>query len=136
MPDRPRGGRPPTSAPRAEQLRAAKRAQRARQRAAGVRPVEVVMPDVLADRWRAASASPRFRDELDRFLDAMVVDRTAWPVLRELTWNRADRWIPADEALRLYERNWRHVDPGALGEEEAKLIRRLADRFAGGIFNG
>lgn len=137
MPERRRLGRPRTSPlTRAEQLRAAKRAQRARQRAAGVRPVEVVLPGVQADRWRAASASPRFREALDRLLEEMAVDRTAWPVLRGLTWNRSDRWIPADEALRLYERNWRHVETDDLGEDEARLIQRLADRFAGGVFDG
>jgi len=130
-------GRPRTSPlTRAEQLRAAKRTQRARQRAAGIRPVEIPLHKVQAQRWRAAAASPRFRAELDRLLEAMAVDRTAWPVLRELTWNRSDRWIPADEALRLYERNWRHVDTASIGEAEAKLIQDLADRFAGGVFNG
>jgi hypothetical protein len=117
-------------------LRAAKRAQRARQRAAGIRPVEVALHAAQAERWRAAAASPRFRQEIDRLLDEMAVDRTAWPVLRELTWNRSDRWIPADEALALYERNWRHVDPARLGEDEAGMIQRLVDRFAGGVFNG
>ena len=134
---RPPVGRPRTSPlTRAEQLRAAKRTQRARQRAAGIRLIEVALHKAQVERWRAAAASPRFREELDRLLDAMAVDRTAWPVLRELTWNRSDRWIPADEALRLYERNWRHVDAASIGDEEAKLIQRLADRFAGGVFNG
>lgn len=137
MPRRAQPGRPRTSPlTRAEQLRAAKRAQRARQRAAGLRPVELTLEKGQAERWRAAAASPRFREEIGRFLDDMVVDRNAWPVLRDLTWNRSDRWIPAEEALRLYERNWRHVDATALGEEEAALIRRLALRFAGGVFHG
>lgn len=137
MPKRRAPGRPRTSPlTRTEQLRAAKRAQRARQRAAGARPVELVLPEAQAARWRAASAGVRFREELHRFIEDMVVDRTAWPVLRSLTWNRSDRWIPADEALRLYERNWRHVDARELRENEAALIQRLADRFAGGVFNG
>jgi hypothetical protein len=130
-------GRPRTSPlTRAEQLRAAKRAQRERQRAAGIRPVELALEDRQAARFRAAAASPHFPAAFDRLLGDLAVDRTAWPVLRDITWNRADRWIPADEALALYERNWRHVDAAHLGTDEAELIRRLADRFGGGIFNG
>lgn len=137
MPKPRPAGRPRTSPlTRAEQLRASKRTQRARQRAAGIRSVEVTLHKAQAERWRAAAASPRFLPELDRLLDEMAVDRTAWPVLRALTWNRSDRWIPADEALGLYERNWRHADTPGMSEDEAKLIQRLADRFAGGVFNG
>lgn len=137
MPQRPHPGRPRTSPnTRAEQLRLAKRAQRERQRAAGIRPVELVLEDRQADRFRAAAASPHFREAFERLLGELVVDRTAWPVLEDLTWNRSDRWIPADEALALYERNWRHVDAARLRGGEAELIRRLADRFGGGVFNG
>ena len=137
MGKRPVIGRPRTSPhTRAEQLRAAKRAQRERQRAAGIRPVELALEERQATRYRAAAASPHFREAFDRLLGDLAVDRTEWPVLREITWNRADRWIPADEALALYERNWRHVDGAHLGKDEAQLIRRLVDRFGGGIFNG
>ena len=117
-------------------MRAAKRAQRERQRAAGIKPVEIALEGHQAARFRAAAASPHFRREFDRLLGEMAIDRTAWPVLEDLTWNRADRWIPADEALALYERNWRHVDAARIGKEEARLIQRLADRFGGGVFNG
>ena len=85
---------------------------------------------------RHRRASPHFRAAFDRLLADLAIDRTAWPVLRDITWNRADRWIPADEALALYERNWRHVDAARLRDDEAELIRRLADRFGGGVFNG
>jgi hypothetical protein len=132
-----KAGRPRTSRlTRAEQLRVAKRLQRERQRAAGIRPVEIALGKDQAARLRAAAASPRFREELDRFLGELALDRTAWPVLGELTWNRADRWIPADEALALYERNWRHVDTASMSGEEAELIQRLVDRFGGGVFGG
>ena len=130
-------GRPRTSkVTRAEQLRNAKRAQRARAKQAGIAAVQIALEAGQAARFRAAAASPRFRAELATLIDALSVDRTAWPVLKELTWNRADRWIPADEALALYERNWRHVDPARLGEDEARLIERLTERFGGGTFNG
>jgi hypothetical protein len=130
-------GRPRTSPlTRAEQLRAAKRAQRERERSAGLRPVALALGEHEAQRLRAATASPHFPAAFSHFLDELSVDRTAWPVLRELTWNRGDRWIPADEALALYERNWHHVDAGRLGEDEARLIQRLVDRFGGGVFHG
>ena len=132
-----RRGRPRTSKlTRAEQLRNAKRTQRARAKRAGIAAVQIALEAVQAARFRAAAASPRFRADLAALIDAMSVDRTAWPVLKELTWNRADQWIPADEALALYERNWRHVDPARLGEDEARLIERLTERFGGGTFNG
>ena len=137
MKKRPPIGRPRTSPnTRVEQLRLAKRAQRDRQRAAGIRPVELVMDDRQAARFRAAAASPHFRAAFEHLLGELAIDRTAWPMLQEITWNRADRWIAADEALALYERNWRHVDAARMPAEEAQLIQRLAERFGGGVFNG
>jgi hypothetical protein len=55
-----------------------------------------------------------FRQALGRFLHDEVLDTDQWPTLRALAWNRADRWIPAAEALALYERNWRFVEPARL----------------------
>jgi hypothetical protein len=98
--------------------------------------VELALEQSQAARFKAAAASPYFREAFDRLLAELAVDRTAWPVLEDITWNRADRWIPADEALALYERNWRHVDEARLGKDEAALIQRLAERFGGGVFNG
>ena len=130
-------GRPRTSPlSRAEQLRAAKRKQRARQRAAGQRQIEIAIPTDNTERFRAAVASPHFRREFERLIGEMTVDRTAWPTLKGLTWNRADRWIPANEALALYERNWRHVDVARITPGEEKLIERLTARFGGGVFGG
>ena len=84
---------------------------------------------------RAAANAPRFPEALDRFLQDVVVDIQQWPRLRELAWNRADRWVPAEEALGLYERNWRFVQPGELTTEEAALIDRLKKQFGGGVLN-
>lgn len=132
---RPRG-RPRTSRlSRAEQLRAAKRAQRARQRAAGIAPVELRLPREQAGRWRAATADAGFAAALERMLDDLVVDLERWPVLHELAWNRSDRWLPAREALSLYERNWRLVDPRRLGADEAALIERLKARYGAGVLH-
>ena len=129
-------GRPRTSTlTRAEQLRAAKRAQRRRERRAGMAAVELRLPADQAERLRAAVGAPRFKQALDEFLQEVVLDIDMWPVLRELAWNRAGRWIAAEDALALYERNWRFVEPARLSKEEAGLIDRLKDRHGGGVFN-
>lgn len=115
-------------ADRATQLREAKRRQRARQRRAGIVPVQLELPVAQAERLRAARQAPGFHRALDEFLDAAVVDLHAWPGLRELAWNRRDRWIPAEEALALYERNRRFLDEARLGPDERDLIARLRGR--------
>ncbi len=132
----PGRGRPRTSSlTRAEQLRAAKRAQRQRERCAGLTTVELRLPAIQAERLRAAANVPRFKSALDRFLQEIVLDIEQWPSLRELAWNRTDRWIPAEEALALYERNWRFVDPQQLTQTEAELIDNLKQRFGNGMLN-
>jgi hypothetical protein len=56
-----------------------------------------------------------------------------YPELARLAWNRdPHRPITGEEALGLYERNWRHVDTAALSEKERALIASLADRLGGG----
>ena len=129
-------GRPATSAyTRAEQLRAAKRAQRAREREAGFTAVELRLPLQQAERLRVAAGTAQFASALDQLLGDLVLDISAWPKLRELAWNRADRWLPAADALAIYERNWRFVDPAALTPGEASLIERLKHRYGGGVLH-
>ena len=128
-----RRGRPRTSKlPRAEQLRLAKRRQRERERNAGIRKIELPLPAPDAERLRIAMMDPGFREAAAGLVDKYVVDIRQWPALRELAWNRADRWIPAGEAFSLYERNWRHVDRDALAEREREFIAQLAARFGDG----
>jgi hypothetical protein len=129
-------GRPRTSRlTRAEQVRAAKQAQRRRQRAAGIAVVELRLPLAQASRLRAAAATPVFGKALDDMLREVVIDIDRWPKLRELAWNRALRFIPAADALSLYERNWRFVDPEELTSAEADLIERLKSRYGAGVLN-
>ncbi len=129
-------GRPKTSPlTRAEQLRAAKRAQRQRERRAGLSAVELRLPTEQADRLRTAIKAPGFKPALDQFLENMVLDIDQWPGLRELAWNRTDRWIPSEEALSIYERNWRFVDPQQLSQDELALIDRLKQQFGGGLLH-
>jgi transcriptional regulator with XRE-family HTH domain len=49
-----------------------------------------------------------------------------YPRLRELAWqvHGTDELSPG-EALGIYERNWRHIDAGALSQEEKDLIDAL-----------
>ena len=57
-----------------------------------------------------------------------------FPQLRMLAWNRpADAEVDAAEALALYEANWRFVEPDALNEAEADLLRRLVQEQGAGL---
>jgi hypothetical protein len=136
IPQGSKRGRPRTSdLSRAEQLRVAKRAQRQREREAGIVAVELRLPGDQVIRLRTAAAAPRFKAALEQMLDEVVVDLEKWPVLKELAWNRSDRWILAEDALGLYERNWRFVDAQRLGKEEADHIERLKALHGGGVLN-
>lgn len=57
-----------------------------------------------------------------------------YPQLRQLAWQLHGGLdaLPPEQALALYERNWRHVDRAALTFKELLLIRALAERFGAG----
>lgn len=56
-------------------------------------------------------------------IDKVVVDD--YPQLRFLAWQLGDGIVlTGEEALGVYERNWRHVDVAALTSDETALIRR------------
>ncbi len=134
-PARPRG-RPRTNPlPRNEQLRLAKRAQRARERATGLTLCQVKLRKPTSERLRHALLLPGFEVELARFLEEAVIDVREYPELALLCWNRSDRFVPAREAFALYERNWRFVDQARLTARERALIDRLAQRFGNGVLN-
>jgi hypothetical protein len=134
--ERRKPGRPAESPhPRREQLRLAKRAQRERERRAGVTDVTVKLPAREADRWRAAVSQPGFAERLGRFLDEELVEIDAHENLKGLCWNRRGRYLSAEEAFRLYERNWRFVDAHRMKPEERDLIQRLAARFGNGVLH-
>jgi len=131
-----RFGRPRTSKlTRAEQLRQAKRAQRDRDRAAGVVQVQLKLPQPIAAKLAATTRIPGFAQALNAFLDELVVRLADYPALADLAWNRTDEYLPAREAFGLYERNWRFVEPGRLDERERALIERLAQRFGAGVIH-
>ena len=56
-----------------------------------------------------------------------------YPQLRQLAWHipGVDAITPED-ALNLYERNWRHVDQHAMDEDEKMLVRHLVESYGHG----
>lgn len=59
-----------------------------------------------------------------------------YPQLRLIAWNRQDDdLIEEDEALALYERNWRYVDQTQLSLKERQLIDRLVNQYGNGVFH-
>jgi hypothetical protein len=129
-------GRPKASAlPRREQLRVAKRAQRERQRRADLVAVQLILPKRTAEKLAAARRAADFPRRLDAALDRLLVRVADYPQLQDLAWNRVDRFIPVDEALKLYERNWRFIDVPHLEEGERLLIERLKAECGNGEIN-
>jgi len=65
------------------------------------------------------------------------VDLKDAPALRLMLWTGTERTrIPAREAFRLYERNWRYLRRTPIAPAERALIDRLAKTFGGGVING
>ena len=63
--------------------------------------------------------------------------RSAVPVLRSLLWTGRERTrIPAREAFKHYENNWRHVKDAPMSAVEKKLLGRLAKDYGRGLING
>jgi len=135
VPPRPRGRPRRNPLPRREQLRLAQRAQRARDRAAGRVLCQVKLSPTVSVRLRHALMLPGFEARLGRFLDEEVIDVREYPELTLLCWNRRDRFLPAREALALYERNWRFVDGARLTDRERALIDALTRRYGNGTLN-
>jgi hypothetical protein len=131
-----RPGRPKRSdLSRQEQLRLAKRAQRARERDAGLVVVPLRLTARDAARARAALRRPEFMRRLARLLDEELIEVAAFENLAALCWNRQERYLGAEEAFRLYERNWRLVDHRRMKPAERALIERLAARYGNGVLN-
>lgn len=134
---RPTRGRPPASPlNRADQLRQAKRAQRERDRKAGLANLQLKLPAETATRLALASRQPGFAQVLETLLAEETVRIADYPALVDIAWNRAEPYIAAREALSLYERNWRFVEAARLQPHERALIERLSNRFGGGPLDG
>jgi len=60
-----------------------------------------------------------------------------YPQLAKLAWQlHGVKTLSPKEALGLYERNWRLVDPKRMKADERALLDRLKDRFGRGLPNG
>ena len=93
------------------------------------------MPDAVAEKLKVARADPMFLPALEALIDGFVVRVAEYPQLQDLAWNRRDSVLPARDAFRLYERNWRFVNVEQLDAHERELIDRLAGMFGHGIIN-
>ncbi len=130
-------GRPRTSnLSRAEQLRLAKQTQRAREAHAGQTEARLKLPGALAKRLMFASRQPGFLDALKQMLDTETIEVDRYPQLKLLCWNRRTRFLIAEDAWSLYERNWRFVEADRLEPMEQRLIAMLSARFGGGVLHG
>lgn len=57
-----------------------------------------------------------------------------YPQLKQLAWHLApDATLSPEEALELYERNWRHIDHDAMPPAERQLVQRLTDTVGKGV---
>ena len=131
-----RPGRPKVnSLPRTDQIRIAKRAQRQRDRDAGLALCQVKLRKDVAERLRNALAIPGFDAELEKFLEDAVVEVRKFPNLKLLAWNRVDQFLTERDAFGLYERNWKFVDTKNMTDGERELIRRLTEKWGRGVMN-
>lgn len=63
-----------------------------------------------------------------------MVDVTKFPQLRMLLWNRPGTTkVTEQDALALYEANWRHVDAQHMGKTEKALVDQLTHQFGHGV---
>lgn len=58
-----------------------------------------------------------------------------YPQLKLISWNRHTDFIDDDEALALYESNWRFIDQNNLADDELKLINHLTVEYGHGVLN-
>ena len=62
----------------------------------------------------------------------MRIRLSAYPKLKELAWqvHGTDELSPR-EALDIYERNWRHLDPATMLSQEQDLVQALRAALGG-----
>lgn len=57
-----------------------------------------------------------------------------YPMLREVAWSTDPRAeLTPREAFALYERNWRHIDQGAMSRRERDLVEHLTKTEGNGV---
>ena len=124
----------PTAA-RREQLRLAKKRQRAREKQRGLATYQLRLPHRLAEKLKAGGKRAGFVEALQAFIDHEVLCIDDYDNLRLIAWNRAGRFMTRAEAFQLYECNWRHVDQTGMDAEERELIAQLAQEHGNGVIN-
>jgi len=81
--------------------------------------------DALGHRRAAAASAPAA-------VDLQVIELHRYPQLKQLAWQRHTPTVTGQEALSLYERNWRHVDQAAMPAHERELVAALAHAYGHG----
>ena len=120
---------------RTEQVRAAKRRQRQRDRIDGWKLYQIKLPADLCERLKAGMREAAFVDRLHAFLQRELLLVDDYPGLKLLCWNRHLPYITRRDAFALYERNWRFVDLPGAPDRERMLIDDLAREFGNGLIN-
>ena len=68
-------------------------------------------------------------------MDSPTVEIDRYPALRLLAWQVHVPRLSEPEALALYEREWRHLDPERLEPHERALIERLVRTYGHGVLD-
>lgn len=96
-------------------------------------------PGVAMGAWLAAADALGLRLEVAGAEPAaaqaalpQTIRLSEYPQLRQIGWQLHTEELTPQEALSLYERNWRHVDREALTMKEIALINALAATVGGG----
>lgn len=64
----------------------------------------------------------------------MLIPIKEYPQLRLLCWNRPHiSKINGNDALFLYERNWRFIDTKTLTHKEKNLLNKLVKKYGNGV---
>ena len=65
----------------------------------------------------------------------MIVKISDYEQLQQLCWNRPeDATVTGEEALSLYERNWRFVEVEKLKDKEIQLLSMLTFEYGNSVF--
>jgi transcriptional regulator with XRE-family HTH domain len=145
---------PPSSARQLVALGQQLRAERKRQKVSAIATAEAAgmsrvtlyriehgEPSTTIGAWHAAAAALGLRFELagpaaQQNQAATLPDRIEladFPQLQQLAWQmKKTGELTPQEALAIYERNWRHVDRQALTMREIALVNALALIVGGG----
>jgi transcriptional regulator with XRE-family HTH domain len=99
--------------------------------------IEKGEPSVAIGAWLSAAAAVGLELELrdpTRRAPALKLPASVrpadYPQLRKLAWQlKSDVELTPQEALDIYERNWRHVDVGSLTARERTLVEKLLAAF-------